>query len=660
MDNCTCSCEAPFVLSSPYGACDLCNISCNTSTSTFDVASCSCDCKPGWTGDDCTFCRITAQSCNLAGTNSSIVAESVAQNCSCPCKDGWTGARCDVCARTHNDCGHGGSIDVNTCQCVCPSFFEGPKCDNCTLAETDCLNGCTMDSSSCSCVDHSGNFTGRFCGKMVKPTCKHGGLYNSMAGKCEGCMGSWTGIDCNTCSKSAAFCATLSDSALDTETCQCRDSTGIAVNPGCDITCRNGGVLDELNCKCKQCNGMFTGSDCSTCGITQCPTGSTLNAATCTCDNCTQPWTGPTCADCPFNSERTCPNDGQLDLENCKCIKCANGFTGPTCEDKAPCTFPPHECANGGEWDAKTCKCNCNNTLFRGARCDVCKFANSSASVCKHGGMFSASKCRCEHCEWPWTGQECNTCRQRATCHNGGVFDKTSCTCHCPGSYQGTQCGECMLSHQTCRMQDASKPTAITSNGSCICGCVKTRKCGLDEVWVASECRCKKWRLEDIPMDCLYRTQMEKAIQECLWAVDHNASHCPLSLVHEAFNQYHNCSGKCLKRPSDCGEHGMVNQTTCECQAKPCQDCGSGEVEPADVVETNPDCECKGATPCKFKLPGYSYCVPFVAGSQDCAALTENCLVPVDQKNLKQAAEAPTVASNAETVDQSFSDNFDV
>merc|ERR1712072_1468049 len=35
-------------------------------------------------------------------------------------------------------------------------------------------------------------------------------------------------------------------------------------------------------------------------------------------------------------------------------------------------------------------------------------------------------------------------------------------------------------------------------------------------VCVASECKCKKWRLEDIPMDCLYKTEMEIAIRECL------------------------------------------------------------------------------------------------------------------------------------------------
>jgi hypothetical protein len=176
---------------------------------------------------------------------------------------------------------------------------------------------------------------------------------------------------------------------------------------------------------------------------------------------------------------------------------------------------------------------------------------------------------------------------------------------------------------------------------------------------------CKKWRLEDIPMECVYKTQMGTAIRECLWAVEHNATHCPPSLMHEAFEKYHTCSGKCLKRPSDCGEHGMVNQTTCKCQVKPCHDCGDDrEVEQA-AVDTR-GCDCTGATPCKFKLPGYSYCGPFVVGTQECAALTENCMAATTARAISSAdgpgvEGIPAVAvGGAETVDQSFSDNFDV
>lgn len=145
------------------------------------ISSDYCECRPGWTGVDCTH-----PTCNIAcGFNQVCVAPDI-----CACKPGYSGVLCNIplCAQTCLNSGYCSAPD--TCSCA-PGWFDS-NCTTPVCAQT-CGNGgnCTAPST-CSCPEEWKGFDCRT--PVCSMPCLNGGL--CVAPETCHCGPQWSGANC--------------------------------------------------------------------------------------------------------------------------------------------------------------------------------------------------------------------------------------------------------------------------------------------------------------------------------------------------------------------------------------------------------------------------------------------------------------------------------
>jgi hypothetical protein len=133
------------------------NGTCNNSTG-------NCDCKAGFTGEDCstTIDKCKNNKCSGNGTCNNSTGN-------CDCKAGFTGEDCsttiDKCK--NNKCSPNGTCDKLTGNCDCKAGFTGEDCsttiDKCK--NNKCSPNGTCDKLTGNCVCNNG-FTGDDCSKI--------------------------------------------------------------------------------------------------------------------------------------------------------------------------------------------------------------------------------------------------------------------------------------------------------------------------------------------------------------------------------------------------------------------------------------------------------------------------------------------------------------
>ncbi|XP_078603491.1 uncharacterized protein LOC144877475 isoform X1 [Branchiostoma floridae x Branchiostoma japonicum] len=146
----------------------------NNATCTNLENSYSCECVPGFTGNDCDEEINECQSdpCQNGGYCSDDV-----NDYNCTCLDGWTGEICetDIDECDSSPCQHGGICDdhVDGYTCHCADGWEGDDCeiniDDCAVVT--CQHGGRCDDHvsgySCNCT---GGWIGQHCGSRA-PSC---------------------------------------------------------------------------------------------------------------------------------------------------------------------------------------------------------------------------------------------------------------------------------------------------------------------------------------------------------------------------------------------------------------------------------------------------------------------------------------------------------
>ncbi|KAK7106483.1 cysteine-rich venom protein Mr30-like [Littorina saxatilis] len=114
---------------------------------TLDLNTCTCQCQPLWTGDDCTtkncpkkdfqnwcsystFDAVTKCPTNKYYTENCPIACGV---CEAPCKG--------------TVCQHKGTINPDTCTCTCPKGYSGDLCETCPAQD---VNWCHLAKDKCN------------------------------------------------------------------------------------------------------------------------------------------------------------------------------------------------------------------------------------------------------------------------------------------------------------------------------------------------------------------------------------------------------------------------------------------------------------------------------------------------------------------------------
>lgn len=132
--------------------------------------SCSCTCKDGFSGTDCSQAACDASDCNGRG-----VAEGVKGSCKCTCNAGWGGDTCNSEPCTDaDDCNFMGSASGfrPNCKCACDREHEGDRCEKKRPDSCEKL-GCLDDhvkENLCQC--HLECFKHNNCCKDFASTCQ--------------------------------------------------------------------------------------------------------------------------------------------------------------------------------------------------------------------------------------------------------------------------------------------------------------------------------------------------------------------------------------------------------------------------------------------------------------------------------------------------------
>merc|ERR1711968_108865 len=157
----------------------------------------------------------------------------------------------------------------------------------------------------------------------------------------------------------------------------------------CDICelkesdCMRGSSLNATSCKCEiNCPFGLTGAKCDKCNMstalarcTHATEATTVDEVTCRCKQCESGWGGATCNKC-LTPPTFCGVGGELDTKTCTC-KCKGQWTHTPEGSCTLCNIS--KCMHGGHLNSRTCSCKCSNN-WHGKFCNVCGLQNSACA----------------------------------------------------------------------------------------------------------------------------------------------------------------------------------------------------------------------------------------------------------------------------------------
>jgi len=256
----------------------------------------------------------------------------------CDCKTGYSGDNCETdineCAPA--PCQNGGTcVDlVGSYRCDCKTGYSGTNCETDVneCAPAPCQNGGTcvdlVGSYRCDCkTGYSGDICQTDINECAPAPCQNGGTCVDLVGsyRCD-CKTGYSGNDCET-----------------------------DINECAPAPCQNGGTCVDLvgsyRCDCKT---GYSGNNCQT-DINECSPDPCQNGGTCVdlvgsyrCD-CKTGYSGTNCeTDINECAPAPCQNSGTcVDLVGSYRCDCKTGYSGNNCEtDINECS--PDPCQNGG------------------------------------------------------------------------------------------------------------------------------------------------------------------------------------------------------------------------------------------------------------------------------------------------------------------------
>lgn len=400
------------------------------------VGDFTCDCEPGFEGDDCDVCSAGGWgpdctfACPECGVHGTCSLQTFGNGCTCD--EGWAGDLCDTCAEGYYGadcdrciwCGTNGrcnsGIDGNG-DCLCQDgWVTAPVCDECAEGRygPDCQQECDPDCDA------------------------HGTCQDGLAGDgaCV-CDEGWDSDDCTVCA--AGYYGDECDSS-------CGDCGANAFcddgRDGSGCTCDNGWVVPDGQSTCVDCEPGRYGPDCATlcpsCANGSCSDG-VGGSGRCVCDD---GYYGVLCdEECPDCANGSC-DDGREGSGLCLCDP---GWDGPLC----------NVCDEDAGYYGPTCEDSCGH-------CGPNAFCQAGLTgegcVCDEGWAVPDGDDECVQCAALRFGPTCSPCPNcgNGTCHEF-VDGDGECTCHagswgrrcdnpCPACVHGTcdsQTGECACEH---------------------------------------------------------------------------------------------------------------------------------------------------------------------------------------------------------------------
>ena len=424
----------------------------------------TCNCVPGYSGNDCSIENATLKSCLKSSSSASCTGRGTCQNGNeCVCNEGWdAGTLCEeaLSGWVKISDGQGGASNEHVEEC--PGSANNPCSGHGVCSDTG------NTKASCSCDE---GYSGDAC-----EMCAQGYFFDAQGGICTECPGG-AQIPCN-------------GQGI------CHNTTGLCM-------CANG--WSDLS-NCTECEDGFWGDRCYSCprgsdlasglsatcsGHGTCSDGRLSSEGRCTCaagfsgqacDSCDYGRFGPSCQACPTSSSgAVCSNQGVCDgdgtqrgsgkclcfprISGAKCDKCIPGHHGPDC---APC--PGLDSNNGGKpcYGHGICSgagerligggvCSCD-AGWRGADCGE-KIPCSDLDECTGHGDCVASTCFCHN---GWAGDKCQT----------RIIQPDFCEPTCSGLDEkciNQRCQTTAPPSDPCATMSCSDGQGLCASGSCAC-----------------------------------------------------------------------------------------------------------------------------------------------------------------------------------------------
>eukprot|EP00929_Paragymnodinium_shiwhaense_P059697 TRINITY_DN29883_c0_g1_i1.p1 TRINITY_DN29883_c0_g1~~TRINITY_DN29883_c0_g1_i1.p1 ORF type:complete len:738 (-),score=126.54 TRINITY_DN29883_c0_g1_i1:50-2263(-) len=312
---------------------------------------------------------------------------------SCTCEEGWSGELCDILA-CKEDCNNNGLCIAG--RCICHAGFLGETCGH-KRCPNDCSGNGYCWSGRCQCT---GGFGGEDCSQTVHSSKVISLRLDRKTPFVKGAP------DLSVSTVRASSSATPCEAST---TCsghgQC-DAEGqcscdvFYYGPHCNDHCEGGcsGHGDCLTGGTCLCSAGWSGAQCGQ--QAECSGRGTRKAGVadraCECD---AGWTGNDCeleAECP---DPTCSGHGVCQSTG-SCL-CGPGYSGLACElARTGCSVTG--CGANGECDEVTSTCNCK-TGYVGLTCETALW--HCPSDCSGHGTCMGGFCAC----WPkWEGDACD------------------------------------------------------------------------------------------------------------------------------------------------------------------------------------------------------------------------------------------------------------
>jgi len=336
----------------------------------FNVATCSCQCGPGFSG---LFC----QNFNCSTTpvpDDKVICQNIpcgdpAVNGVCPFKclcGGSTPAPVTSCSPL--SCTNGFTFNAATCVCQCGKGFSGTLCEN-----YDCSTTPVPDIGFCEHIPCDGS-------QFINGSCPFKCICGRTTTAPTTTETTTTTVTSITTTSTTTLTTTTSTQSTTTLTTTSTATTSV-VNSCTPLSCANGFTFNAATCSC-QCGPGFSGTLCQTfnCNFTPVPD----NAAVCPnvpCDG-----SDFINGNCPFKClcsgstgasttttqcvPLTCQNGFVFNVATCSC-QCGAGFSGILCENYDCSTTPIPDnalicpnipCGNPTINGLCPSKCFCGNT----------------------------------------------------------------------------------------------------------------------------------------------------------------------------------------------------------------------------------------------------------------------------------------------------------